>query len=90
MCSVPMLLFSAGAHLAGSFGIQNIGYGKYHLPKPGVMFLGYPVITMGEMAHAGSRENFLGKENGDDYAKNWLERAVEFWENIGRYHNADK
>lgn len=150
--------FSAGAHLAGSFGIQNIGYGKYHLPKPGVMFLGYPVITMGEMAHAGSRENFLGKENADDkglqekyslekhvtreypstflwqcdgddlvpcansqlmakaletynvpccyevyhypthglcedvddYAQKWLERAVEFWENVGRYHNADK
>lgn len=139
--------FSAGAHLAGSFGIPAIGYDKYHLPKPGVMFLGYPVVTMGEMAHMGSRNNFLGEEmannpvlqeryslekqityeypktflwqcdgdnlvpfansqllakalenyhvphcyevfhyqthglcdDADEYAKNWLVRAVEFW-----------
>ncbi len=58
--------FSAGAHLAGSLAVPAIGYEKYHLPKPGVMFLGYPVITMGEMAHAGSRENFLGKDYSDD------------------------
>ena len=58
--------FSAGAHLAGSFGIPAIGYSKYCLPKPDAVFLGYPVVSMGENGHAGSRINFFGKEHIDD------------------------
>ena len=54
--------FSAGAHLAGCFGIADIGYERYHLPKPGVVILGYPVISMGEIAHIGSRKNLFGEK----------------------------
>lgn len=55
--------FSAGGHLAASFGTQNLGYARYGLPKPGVLFLAYPVITMGRFTHAGSRRNLLGRKN---------------------------
>ena len=58
--------FSAGAHLAGCFGTEALGYVRYGLPKPGVIMLGYPVITMGEKCHEGSREFLLGAENVKD------------------------
>ena len=55
--------FSAGGHLAASFGTESLGYKKYALPKPGMMMLAYPVVTMGKYTHRGSRLNLLGKEN---------------------------
>ena len=58
--------FSAGGHLAASFGIKSIGYQKYGLPVPKAMILGYPVITMGDNTHMGSRLNLLGKENSEN------------------------
>lgn len=58
--------FSAGAHLAGMFGTESLGYVKYGLTKPGILILGYPVVTMGVAAHEGSRECLLGTENKDD------------------------
>lgn len=51
---------SAGGHLAASFGTRNMGYIKYGLPKPGALILCYPVVTMGEKAHEGSRTFLLG------------------------------
>ncbi len=54
---------SAGAHLAGTFATKNVGYAQYKIPKPGALFLAYPVITMGEKTHSGSRKNLLGKED---------------------------
>lgn len=51
---------SAGGHLVASFGTENMGYIKYDLPKPASLVLVYPVITMGEKTHVGSRENLLG------------------------------
>lgn len=53
---------SAGGHLAASFGTKNMGFDRYDLPKPGALILTYPVVTMGEKAHTGSR-NFLLGEN---------------------------
>lgn len=54
---------SAGGHLAASFGTENMGYVKYGLPKPQVMVLIYPVISMEKgLTHGGSRDNLLGKE----------------------------
>ena len=53
---------SAGGHLAASFGTNGMGYSKYNLPKPGAIILSYPVVTMGEFAHAGSRRYLLGNE----------------------------
>ena len=52
--------FSAGGHLVASFGLEKIGYGHYGLPKPGLLVLGYPVISMIENCHEESRENLLG------------------------------
>lgn len=51
---------SAGGHLAGCFGTESMGYAKYGLPKPGAMILVYPVVTMGEKTHTGSRNYLIG------------------------------
>ena len=59
--------FSAGGHLAATFGTESIGYQKYGLPKPGCMFLGYPVITLDGETHGGSRKVLLC-EDADDPA----------------------
>lgn len=54
--------FSAGGHLAASFGTESIGYVKYGLPKPGAIILSYPVITMDpELTHMVTHDNHLGK-----------------------------
>lgn len=57
--------FSAGGHLAATFGTETLGYKKYGVPRPEAMFLGYPVITMGEKTNVGSREELLG-DNWDN------------------------
>ena len=59
--------FSAGGHLAASFGTEIHGWKKYGLPAPVTEILAYPVITMGEYTHADSRRNFL-QELADDEA----------------------
>ena len=50
---------SAGGHLAASFGTDAMGYKKYNLPKPGTLILTYPVVTMGDKTHMGSRSRML-------------------------------
>lgn len=59
--SYAMIGFSAGGHLVASMGTEKIGYKYYGIPKPEVLFLAYPVITMGEKTHSGSRRYLLGK-----------------------------
>ncbi len=54
--------FSAGGHLAATFGATSTGYAHYGLPKPEVMILSYPVVTMGEDTHGYSRLNLLGTD----------------------------
>lgn len=51
---------SAGGHLVASFGTDAMGYKKYNLPKPCALILSYPVVTMAEAAHVGSRNYLLG------------------------------
>lgn len=58
---------SAGGHLAGSFGTDAMGYRKYGLPKPGALILVYPVVTMGEKTHAGSRNYLIGPHASREY-----------------------
>lgn len=58
---------SAGGHLAASFGTESMGYPKYGLPKPGALILVYPVVTMGEQTHAGSRNYLIGAYPSDTY-----------------------
>lgn len=57
---------SAGGHLACCFAIPEIGYAKYHLPKPKALVLIYPVITMGKDTHRVSRGHFMGKKPSDE------------------------
>ncbi len=59
--------FSAGGHLAASFGTEALGYARFGVPRPQAVLLGYPVITMGELTHQGSRTLLLG-EDADDPA----------------------
>ena len=58
---------SAGGHLAGSFGTDAMGYPKYGLPKPGALILVYPVVTLGEKTHAGSRNYLIGPHASEEY-----------------------
>lgn len=57
---------SAGGHLACCFSSSKIGYKKYNLPKPSATILAYPVVTMGEFTHEGSRKYFLGENPSDE------------------------
>ena len=58
---------SAGGHLAGSFGTESMGWSKYGLPKPGALVLIYPVITMTEKTHIGSRNYLIGAYPSPEY-----------------------
>ena len=51
---------SAGGHLAATFGMETLGYARYKLPKPAALVLTYPVVTMEDYTHEGSRKNLLG------------------------------
>ena len=72
--------FSAGGHLAGSYGVlwhepwlaQSLGCDPEAL-RPRGMILSYPVITGGEEAHEGSFRNLLG----DDYEAKRDELSLE-------------
>ena len=52
---------SAGGHLAATFGTASIGFPHYGLPKPAALVLTYPVVTMEDYTHMGSRKNLLGE-----------------------------
>ena len=65
---VGIIGFSAGGHMASTAGTHFTGGDagaadpvERVSSRPDLMMLIYPVITMGEFAHAGSRENLLGK-----------------------------
>lgn len=70
--------FSAGGHLAASWGTANMGYSKFKLPAPNVLILAYPVITMTAKTHAGSRHALLG-DNADEERVNFtsVEKQVD-------------
>lgn len=68
---------SAGGHLAASFGTESLGYKRYGLPKPAAIILTYPVITMGEKTHQGTRGNLLGKQADEELIRMYsVERQV--------------
>lgn len=52
---------SAGGHLVASYCAEDRG-----TPKPTAIVLVYPVISMGEYTHKGSRDNLLGKNPSPD------------------------
>ncbi len=68
--------FSAGGHLASTAGTHfDAGDAKSADPiaklssRPDFMILVYPVITMGEKGHGGSRANLLGPKPTDEQLK---------------------
>lgn len=52
--------FSAGGHVASTLGTHCDS-----TCRPDFMILFYPVVTMGELTHAGSRDNLLGDQKND-------------------------
>lgn len=48
--------FSAGGHLAASWGSDNMGFRFYNLPAPGALLLAYPALS----AYTFSREDEVG------------------------------
>ena len=70
--------FSAGGHIAGTLGLEEIGYKKYGMKKPSFLMLCYPVITMGDKTHKGSRLMLLGKNpTKEDIDKLSIEKNVD-------------
>lgn len=68
---------SAGGHLAASFGTESMGCVKYGLPRPGALILTYPVVTMGEKAHQGSKNNLLGENPTEEAVRQTsVERCI--------------
>lgn len=57
---------SAGGHLAGIYCTKKVGYQKYNLPCPKMLCLAYPVVTMKELTHGGSRNNILGIDPNEE------------------------
>src|SRR5262245_15212442 len=73
---VGIIGFSAGGHLASTAGTHfDDGDPKSDDPvekqscRPDFMILVYPVITMGEKGHGGSRTNLLGKQPDEKLVK---------------------
>jgi acetyl esterase/lipase len=62
---IGIIGFSAGGHLASTAGThfdKPVIENKENISvRPDFMMLIYPVITFGEFAHTGSRENLIGK-----------------------------
>ncbi|WP_158825234.1 alpha/beta hydrolase [Mucilaginibacter lacusdianchii] len=62
---VGIIGFSAGGHLASTLGthyVKAVIDNKEGVNlRPDFMALIYPVITMGELTHSGSKENLIGK-----------------------------
>jgi len=51
---------SAGAHMSMLFSLDEIGYINYDIEKPYGLILAYPVVTMKDYTHIGSRNTLLG------------------------------
>lgn len=73
---IGILGFSAGGHLASTLG-THFDSGKTDSKdeiervssRPDLMILIYPVITMGELTHAGSKKNLLGESPTPELVK---------------------
>lgn len=75
---IGILGFSAGGHLASTLG-THFDAGKPDSKddiervssRPDLMVLIYPVITMGELTHAGSKKNLLGENPTPELIKQY-------------------
>lgn len=62
---IGIMGFSAGGHLASTVGTHF----KNKQQRPAFMILGYPVVTMMDYTHGGSRNNLLGKNPTEELKK---------------------
>lgn len=60
-----LLGFSAGGHLASYFCTKEAQAMTAMVARPGALLLGYPVITMRNATHGGSRLRVLGEDMSD-------------------------
>ena len=68
---------SAGAHLVGTLASKYMREFYGEIPLPSAIFLGYPVVTMGEFTHTMSRLTLLGeKPDGDLVTGLSLEKQI--------------
>ena len=75
---IGVMGFSAGGHLASTLGThfgQENTFAKDEIDqiddRPDFMALIYPVISMGPVTHAGSKENLLGDNPSDELVDNY-------------------
>ena len=68
--------FSAGAHLAGSFGTDNLGYACYGVPEPVTLMLAYPATSAFafDPSYAEGTE-YINKMIGEDWTEEKLCQA---------------
>jgi acetyl esterase/lipase len=70
---VGIMGFSAGGHLASTatthFATPVIDVKKGETVRPDFAMLIYPVISMGQYTHAGSKANLIGKDASDEKVK---------------------
>lgn len=75
---IGIMGFSAGGHLASTLG-THFDAGKSDSPeaiervssRPDLMILIYPVITMGEFTHQGSKKNLLGENPTEELIRRY-------------------
>ena len=74
---IGIMGFSAGGHVASTLGVhtEDVSAICDSLDRisfrPNFMLLVSPVITMGEFAHAGSRDNLLGPTQSKEQINHW-------------------
>ena len=80
---IVVLGFSAGGHLAASYGthwhqdwVRESLQKEKEILRPNALILGYPVITAGDFAHEASFKNLLGEEYETKKDKLSLEKCV--------------
>ena len=57
---------SAGGHLASISCTEKVGLKSYGIKNPKTAVLVYPVITMTDLTHGGSRRNLLGENPNEE------------------------
>ena len=78
--------FSAGAHLAGSFGTDHLGYAAYGLPEPGTLMLAYPAVSVYAFDfHSPVAIGYINTMIGPDWTKEKLDSASVECDMSGRY-----
>lgn len=79
--------FSAGGHLAASWGIKELGYKKYGYPAPELLILGYPLLSVWKTIHL-LPEDYQGIMLKGYFGSDYSEEKCELY-NIDEMADAD-